>query len=469
MNIQQISFIIPNFTKKQEVSKINTKTYITNPTSTTNLAPLKCDTVSFGRIAKNAEPLRALMSYGIPDMYSGKIVIPPSTIEELFAKHVFSKPIKNLVKIIVPFEQSLLTVEKQFFNIVNNMVKYEPQYTLADVVKKIAPEHNKKLLTIQKPIFDDIDNYAEKLPKDLKSQYDKLKEIINKKLYREPMVLPFSAKEFQYKLQRIADELTHKNKHKEAGIVKSMIQISKKIPEKTPDEIEPLDFSLSKAVRNKKKRTLKALMKKRAEFLTQIELLSMDNDLKNNTDLTKLFSQTRAIIYGIPIVIPFNRKSFIYELQKITDQLEDKKLARKMVIKATSLPTSHEDLSAFVMKCVEYSSDKIGYNMVAGSAGSIDHLIPFVKKGKDCIENYGISSAYYNSERAERPIAQQLKKYPETYVNCQKQVDRLIELCNNGTFKKVKLPKHYITTFVNRMYNLSPEDNRLILNIDKLK
>ena len=107
--------------------------------------------------------------------------------------------------------------------------------------------------------------------------------------------------------------------------------------------------------------------------------------------------------------------------------------------------------------------------MVAGSAGSSDHLIPFVKNGKDNLQNYGISSAYYNSERAQRPMQQQLKKYPQTYENCQKQVDRLIELYNDGTFKKIGLPKHYITNFVRRMYNLSPEDNRLILNIDKLK
>ena len=162
-------------------------------------------------------------------------------------------------------------------------------------------------------------------------------------------------------------------------------------------------------------------------------------------------------------------KYYSYELQKITDKLEDTKLAHRIIQKATKLPTSHVNLSAFIMKCVEYSSDKIGYNMVAGSAGSIDHLIPHVKNGKDSLDNYGISSAYYNSERAERSITQQLRKYPKTYENCQKQVDRLIELCNNGTFKKVGLSKQYIINFAKRMYNLSPQDKRLELNLDKLK
>ena len=47
--------------------------------------PLKTDTVSFGRKAMNAEPLRALMAYGIPDMYSGKVVIDPKNLERFYS------------------------------------------------------------------------------------------------------------------------------------------------------------------------------------------------------------------------------------------------------------------------------------------------------------------------------------------------------------------------------------------------
>ena len=337
------------------------------------------------------------------------------------------------------------------------------------MIRKIAPEHNKKLLEIQQPIFDDLTEMSKEMPLHLQQEFNSMMSTIYKKLKHEPVVLPFSAKEFQYKLQRIADEIAEKNNPSEISTLRRILQTGKKLPEKTPQEENNAKNIKSKAKRNNKIKNDKNLIRKRADILTQIEIMAAETGLKNNQELTKLFAQTRSKIYSIPIVIPFNRKSFIYELQKITDKLEDTKLAHKMVQKAVSLPTSHDNLSAFVMKCVEYSSDKIGYNMVAGSAGSIDHLIPFVKNGKDNLQNYGISSAYYNSERAQRPMQQQLKKYPQTYENCQKQVDRLIELYNDGTFKKIGLPKHYITNFVRRMYNLSPEDNRLILNIDKLK
>lgn len=432
------------------------------------LKPLACDTVSFGRTAEHAEALRALMAHEIPDMYSGKIVIDPKILEKFYSRHVFSRAIKNVIKIIKPFEKSLHNVESQFFSIVKSISKSNPQYKLADVIRKIAPEHNRKLLEIQQPIFDELTEMSEKMPPELKQEFDSMMAIVYKKLSHEPVALPFSAREFYYKLQRIADEVATKNNTWERQTLKRMLQIAKKLPERTLQEENSLKDIKSKAKRNKKKKNDKSIIKRRADILTQIEIMAAETDLKNNHELTKLFARTRSKIYNIPIVIPFNRKSFIYELQKITSELEDTKLAHKMVQKAVSLPTSHDNLSAFVMKCVEYSSDKIGYNMVAGSAGSIDHLIPFVKNGKDDLQNYGISSAYYNSERAQRPMQQQLKKYPQTYENCQKQVDRLIELYNAGTFKKVGLPKHYITNFARRMYNLSPEDNRLVLDIDKL-
>ena len=432
-------------------------------------APLAVDTVSFGRRAANAEALRELMAYGIPDMYSGKVVIDPRILEKFYSKNVFSKSIKNIVKLLVKYEDSLHTVERQFFNIVKSMAKTNPQYKLKDVVLNLAPEHNKKLLKVQQPIFEELTEMAKEMPPEQLKEFHNLMSIIYKKLDHKPVQLPFSAKEFLYKLQRIADEVYKKNNPREKDTMKQLLSLAKKMPEKTEDELLPVKQIKSKVKRNKKIRYQRELVKTRADILTDMEVLVTGSTLKNNQELMRLFAQTRSKIYNIPIVIPFNRKSFIYELQKITNTLEDTKLAHRMVQKAVKLPTSHENLSAFIMKCVEYSSDKIGYNIVAGSGGSIDHLVPYVKNGKDSLENYGISSAYYNSERAERSMVQQLRRYPKIYENCQKQVDRLIELCNNGTFKKVGLSKQYIINFAKRMYNLSPQDKRLELNLDKLK
>ena len=216
------------------------------------LKPLPCDTVSFGRTAENAEALRALMAYGIPDMYSGKNVIDPKILEKFYSKHVFSRAIKNVIKIIKPFEKSLHTIESEFFSVVKTMAKANPQYKLADVIRKIAPEHNKKLLEIQQPIFDELTEMSGEMPPQLKQEFDSMMSIIYKKLSHEPVALPFSAKEFQYKLQRIADEVAAKNNTSESCTLKRMLQIAKKLPEKTPQEENNAKNIKSKAKRNKK-------------------------------------------------------------------------------------------------------------------------------------------------------------------------------------------------------------------------
>ena len=161
------------------------------------LAPLACDTITFSgsrRKAQNAEALRALMAYDIPDMYSGKIVIEPQILENFYSRHVFSRAIKNVIKLLIPYEKSMHTVEKEFFSIVKNMAKTEPQYKLEDVVRKIAPEHNKKLLSIQEPIFKDLIELSKKMPEDKQQDFKLLMNIIYKNLRFEPIELPFSSK-----------------------------------------------------------------------------------------------------------------------------------------------------------------------------------------------------------------------------------------------------------------------------------
>ena len=79
------------------------------------------------------------------------------------------------------------------------------------MIRKIAPEHNKKLLEIQQPIFDDLTEMSKEMPLHLQQEFNSMMSTIYKKLKHEPVVLPFSAKEFQYKLQRIADEIAEKN------------------------------------------------------------------------------------------------------------------------------------------------------------------------------------------------------------------------------------------------------------------
>lgn len=436
------------------------------PMTMPKLQTLACDTVSFGRTAGNAEALRALMSYKIPGIYSGKVVIDPKIVEKILNNKVFSGSVKNIVKTLAPFESSLHTVEKSVFNLIKNQAKKYPDKKLDEVMREAAVFHDVKLRAIQQPIFDRLDAMSHNMPLEQQNQFLRLMNVVNKKIYREPIKIPFDRKDFQYKLKRIADELEVKNNKTELEFMKKIMHTAQQLPD---DSIQDLSSTSSKAKKNKKIRSQKNVSRRRGEIIRKIESLQLSSSLKNNEELTKLISRARSQIYDIPVVVNFNRKTFIYELQKIVNTLEDKKLAKRMIQQAVELPKSRENVSAFIVKAANCSSEKIGFDLIEGSTGSIEHLVPFASKGNDTLENYAISTAYYNSERGNRTMPQQLKQHPEIYQNAQKHVNRLIELYNDGTFKKVGLTKWYITNLARRLYRLSPPEKPLVVDLSKLK
>lgn len=433
---------------------------------------LVTDTISFtGKkrtSAQNAEPLRKLMAYRVPDMYSGRIVIERSKVEKLLSEHIFSKNLKYIVKALLPYEECLLDVEKEIFSMIKSYALIRPQAKLDAFIRFMAPEHNKKLLEIQRPIFEELRTMSKAMPLEEQKEFDKLMNMVEKKLKFEPIVLPFNASDFQYKLKRISEQIKVKNNYVEKNTILQMLKIAKNFP-KEHEEPFVIENYKSKAKRNKKLQALRKYERQQITTLKRLEMLRLTTELKNNPELEQLFIMANSQINGIPRITAFNRKTFIYDLQKITNNLENQKLAHAMIQKALELPTSHNNLSAFIVKYANSSAEKIGYSILCGSIGNIEHLTPFVKGGKDCLENYGICSEYTNSERGMRSMEQQLKRHPEIYINCQKQIDRLIELFNGGIFRKVGLSKFYIINFAQQMQKLSPKDKPLVLNLTKLK
>ena len=67
------------------------------------------------------------------------------------------------------------------------------------------------------------------------------------------------------------------------------------------------------------------------------------------------------------------------------------------------------------------------------------------------------------------PFDEWIRQNPQTYKNCQKYVDRLIELYNEGIFEKVGLEKDYIYYFAKRVKELSPKEKPMVLDLSKLK
>lgn len=430
--------------------------------------PLQVDTVSFKAGTPKGNLLKKLLPYGIPDLYSGRPMLDPQFVQQILKRKLFSSPIRTIVKSLIPYEESLYTVERNVFSILKSVSKNQPKKMMEDVIHELAPLHQIRLRNIQKPIFEELENLAEEMPENERNEFKNLMEITNKKLENHPVTLNFSAKEFKYQLERINEGIKNRNIIPEVLTMKTLIKLARQLPSKTDEEYAERIVKKRNGKANKT-RIIQNRARREAEIIRHMSKILSESPLRKDRELTDLLTVARARIYKIPMVFAFKRKSFIHELEKITKKLENTKLAHRMVQTALRLPTSKEDISAFIMKAVDYSSEKIGYDMVAGSMGSIEHLTPSKRGGEDSMANFALVSVAMNNERALRPFHQHLKMHPEIYINAQKQIDRLIELYNDGTFKKIGLSRGYILGLVSKLYKMSPPENRLEIDVSALK
>lgn len=412
------------------------------------ISPLKCDTVSFTSVA-NGEPLKRLLRYGVPDFYSNITLVDSQELETLLAHKVFSKPIRSIVRTLKPYENSMFPIEKQVYRLMKRTSRTNPKMFLDEFVHKLVSQHSKQLLAQQQPIFKKLSDLAANMPKEQIIQYNKLIELTNKKLIHEPIIEPFSKKEFLYKLERIRERIRQKGNFKENNDIDIIIK--------------KVTFLEDKMGKNKKptSKELKSFYKLANYF--------ENSSLQKDKDLDLLFQSTKARLLRIPFEAKFKRKAFIHDLEKITNQLNDKKLAHKMIQTARELPTSKDSLSAFIVKEADRSAAQIGYDLLADSVGSADHLITAKAGGANDTYNYILASRRYNSERAHSKLETVIEKNPEIRTYSQKQIDRLIELANVGVFKICGLSTSYIKTITRKISEFSPRNNPLNIDTNKLK
>ena len=441
--------------------------------------------ISFMGVTHGGDRLRKLVRYGIPDMYTGQTLLDSKTLEYLQYKNIFSKPIKELLVHLKPHEDTLVATGKQFYELVKEIAKTKPNFTLSDVAKLNRPEHEKSLVDAQSGIFQRLIYKGCDLPKgELRDDFSVLTNITIQRYMNDKVVLPFSETEFKYKLKRISETIKSRNNRQEISAMKEIEKMAAKLfKSKTPEkrgyytQIQP-----NLKERKKHPEMFKATLRKKLEHQMQPEILKKNADnlakireyyecspLKENKELEKLFEDTSAKIHGYPFYAKFERKSFLYELKKITKCLKDRDFAHDLMNTAMELPTSYQNLSAFIVKYSNDTNEDIGYHMMKDSLVSVDHLVPKKGGGPNTLRNFGLTCAGVNSEKTNMSFADFVKIHPETYENCQKHVDRLIELCNEGIFDKLEIPRSYIKDFAATIYKISPPEKRLVLDISKLK
>ena len=402
--------------------------------------------------------IRRLLSYKIPDMYTGKIMLDPEEVKRILQSNVFSSPLKDVVEVLTKYEESLFPTERKILEMLREDAQKSPYIGLDDAIHQRTHDAMIELRSKQTPIFEELKKAAQELPSGILEKFRELVGAAEKKLNAENCLVPFSSKDLQYKLERVTAGIKSRGIPDEIKTIQELINISKSIPEKST-ETKGKCSSLKKDKNN----TSNILNKiRRLSRVLSKSPLAEDKELKN------ILLNAECKIRNIPIHEPFSRKVFIHDLQKILSTLEDRKLARKLEIIAVKLPTAKDEPAAFILKSSRNSSEKIGYSLICNSVGTVEHLLPKKRGGNDLIDNLGLAAANPNEERAHCRMATQLMKHPEAYINCQKYVDRLIELYYNGTLKKLGISKGYIINFAQKMYRISPSKKPLLIDLSKL-
>jgi len=433
---------------------------------------LLCDTITFTGVSNGGDILKKLCAYGVPDMYTGLMLLDPKVLERMQINGLFKQPLEKIIKVISRYEDTMMPINREVYDILKKHSKKYPEQTLSQAMQELYPKHKKQLLRTQQYIFEEIMRLACDLPKDLYEEFSELMNITTKRLQNDPVVLPFSEREFLYKLRRIGEDMQTKNNPHELHAMHRLMVVAKKIFNNDKKGRKAFGRNIKKKLEIQMQ---PEILKRNSTNLAEFKKIFDVSPLRNNEDIIRLLDSTSAKVHGFPAFATFERKSFIHELKKITRKLKNKKFAQEFTDASYRLPTSKDNVSAFIVKFSDQSNDKIGTNLLLSGMCSIDHLVAKKNGGPNKLANYGLSGVEINRQKTNIYFDDWVRSHPETRKNCQKQVDRLIELYKQGVFEKVskksknkRLDKSYIEDFAKTIYDISPEESRIKLNISKL-
>lgn len=390
---------------------------------------------------QNSSKLRMLFAYRLPCMYSGVPMIEPKLLSRWMKNKVFNRPAPEVFEILTPYADSFCagTIEAEVFKILYERAKIHPKKNLKELLSEVKPIYSRILRKSQTPIFHELLEVVEELPDTYKQRFSLVIQDAENKLNERPVLIPFSSYEFKYKLSKIKDDIANGQNLKAKKVMNKLIKEAKRLSNTTNN----------KTIANQKK------------VIRFLEYILKKSILRNHEQLKELIEISKLKLNKEEIIVPFTRKSFIYDVVRIIEDYPDSEMQDKIIEIAQKLPTSQNFLAAYIMKIATEPSEKIGYRLIWPSLASIEHLLPRSCGGADVMANFGGATTRENSARKSIDFTEQLKRRPNTPKYCQMYVDRLIELYKDGTFDKLNVNPRYITDFAHTIFIQSKRKIRL--------
>ncbi len=378
---------------------------------------------SFG--IANAGKLKTLFTYGVPCMYSGIEMIDPPRVQKLLKTNAFKQPISQVLKILEPYANQLGEKEFRVLQIVKEEADIYPDRTLKETFEALAKIHRKRLRKKQAPIFQQIVALGHELPEEYRYRFNRFMAETESKLDGKDIIVPFSTSEFKYKLEKIREDIVKQKNNKGIRVLNKMLKETERLPKKTCAKTEEHQLKI----------------------INFLEIIRKRSILKDYEPLELLVATAQSRLNHEKVKASFSRKAFIYDLGKLLKDVQDKSTTNEILAIAETLPTSKESTSAYIIKCSYDPSEKIAFRLLWPSFASVEHILPKSRGGADAMSNFGGATTKENSERMNIEFFQQLKRKPSAKLNCQKYINRIIELARNGIFDKHNIDIAYIRDF----------------------
>ena len=383
--------------------------------------------ISFG--LAQSKKLRMLFDKGLPCMYTGVEMLGPSKIKSLLKHNILNSYSANIFKLLKRYEPDLIAslnpIEKEVYYLIKSQSKSEPDKKVSELIQDVLPKYKKQLENEQEPIFKTLMSYSYSLPEKQAKRFNKFMEITRHKINGVPVNEPFSVTQFKYKVSKIRDDIEKMNDAKSLKIMNHIVLLSEYFAPQTD----------------------KNNIKSQRRILNTMEVIQKHTVLSKNDKLRELIEISQDRLNQQKVLIPFSRKAFIYDLSQVLDDLPDQNLKNIFIKVAEKLPTSKNNVYAYITKASSESSEKIMYRLLTSIIASVEHIKPKSCGGQDRMCNYGGATIRINSDRSNIPFTEQMQKMPDTAKNCQKYLDRLIKYAHDGVFEEIELDVAYIENF----------------------
>jgi len=373
----------------------------------------------------NSDFLKDLLNYNVPCLYCGEIMINPKEIHRIDSSDILAGPSKDAIKTLSKYYDRMHSKEKQIFKILSQLSETYPEKDFHDMLQEIRKDTLNMLRAEQAPIFDLLKSRASNLPYNEKNKFDVLISKTGDKLREVPTKVKFGRAEFAYKLGKLLENI------EDQDFVENLkLHIESDFPHYSEPGAKEIQLKMLSDVNKSVRRKLS------------------EEDIKYSKSFRDLFDTSASKIKDEMIVDPFNKKTFIYDLNQLLLNLPASQRDH-LIRTAELLPTSNTSMAALIIKLSDTPAERIGLNLLYPSMGTIEHLKPRFCNGEDKLSNYALACSRDNAKRQHTKLFEYINNTPGSEFMIQNHFNSLIKIVKNGSFGKNKKIVKYIADLKN--------------------